>query len=175
MALRAPDGANNHLVSTDLFIGPESDHWLLTHWLTDSLLFSKLDWCDPGVWRCKVKTCWGCYWLLIFMLKNVWIIVWYRFGRWSFVINLIFVQTLTRGFSQDFKVEARRGFEAEVLSVFCCWCWFFVFTSFYHSVFISLSVCLSSVCLSICLSVCLSACLSIFLTSCWHSEQLLFW
>ena len=39
-----------------LFIGPESDHWLclsVTHWLTDSLTdsvtFSKPDWCDPGV------------------------------------------------------------------------------------------------------------------------------
>ena len=54
--------------NTNVFIGPESDHWLclsltdwLTHWLTDSLLFSKLDWCDPGVWRCQLKTCWGCY------------------------------------------------------------------------------------------------------------------
>ena len=52
----------------DLFIiGPESDHWeclslthSLTHWLTHSLLFSKLDWCDPDVWRCQLKTCWGC-------------------------------------------------------------------------------------------------------------------
>ena len=33
----------------------------LTHSLTDWLLFSKLDWCDPGVWRCQLKTCWGCY------------------------------------------------------------------------------------------------------------------
>ena len=33
----------------------------MTHSLTDSLLFSKLDWCDPGEWRCQLKTCWGCY------------------------------------------------------------------------------------------------------------------
>ena len=33
----------------------------LTHSLTDWLLFSKLDWCDPGVWRCQLKTCSGCY------------------------------------------------------------------------------------------------------------------
>ena len=32
----------------------------LTHSLTHSLLFRKLDWCDPGVWRCQLKTCWGC-------------------------------------------------------------------------------------------------------------------
>ena len=51
-----------------VFIGPESDHWeclSVTHWLTHSLIdfvtFSKLDWCDPGVWRCQLKTCWGCY------------------------------------------------------------------------------------------------------------------
>ena len=35
-------------------------HWL-THSLTHELLFSKLYWCDPGVWRCQLKTCWGCY------------------------------------------------------------------------------------------------------------------
>ena len=28
--------------------------------LTNSLLFSKLYWCDPGVWRWQLKTCWGC-------------------------------------------------------------------------------------------------------------------
>ena len=28
----------------------------LTHWLP----YSRLDWCDPGVWRCQLKTCWGC-------------------------------------------------------------------------------------------------------------------
>ena len=36
----------------DLFIGPESDHWLclsLTDSLTDLLLFSKLDSCEPGM------------------------------------------------------------------------------------------------------------------------------
>ena len=53
--------------SIDLFIGPESDHWLclsvtnsLTDSLTDSVTFSKLDWCNPGVWRCQLKTCWCC-------------------------------------------------------------------------------------------------------------------
>ena len=30
-------------------------------WWTHWLLFRKLDWCDPGVWRCLLKTCWGCY------------------------------------------------------------------------------------------------------------------
>ena len=47
----------------NIFIGPESDHCLplsLTHSLTNSLLFSKLYWCDPGVWRCQLKTCLCC-------------------------------------------------------------------------------------------------------------------
>ena len=34
---------------------------LVTHWLTDWLPFSKLDWCDPGMWRWQLKTCWGFY------------------------------------------------------------------------------------------------------------------
>ena len=29
-------------------------NWL-THWLTHWLLFSKLDWCDPGMWRWQLK------------------------------------------------------------------------------------------------------------------------
>ena len=33
----------------------------LTDSLTDSVTLSKLYWCDPGVWRCQLKTCWGCY------------------------------------------------------------------------------------------------------------------
>ena len=56
------------VLDLSIIIGPESDHWeclsltdSLTHSLTNSLLFSKLDWCDPGVWRCQLKTCWGFY------------------------------------------------------------------------------------------------------------------
>ena len=56
------------LLLSIIFIGPESDHFLplsltnsLTHWLTNSLLFIKLYWCDPGVWRSQLKTCWSCY------------------------------------------------------------------------------------------------------------------
>ena len=32
-----------------------SDHCLplSSNWLTDSLLFRRTDWCDPGVWRCQ--------------------------------------------------------------------------------------------------------------------------
>ena len=47
-----------------VFIGPESNHrecLSVTHWLTHSLPFSKLDWCDSGMWRWQLKTCWSCY------------------------------------------------------------------------------------------------------------------
>ena len=40
-------------------IGPESDNWLclsLTHWFP----FIELDWCDPGMWRWQLITCWSC-------------------------------------------------------------------------------------------------------------------
>ena len=58
-----------------VFIGPESDHWLclsVTNSLTDSLPFSKLDWCDPGMWRCQLKTCWGCYCCWCWCLEKCW-------------------------------------------------------------------------------------------------------
>ena len=45
----------------EYFIRPESDHWLVTNCLTNWLPFSRLDWCDPGMWRCQLKTCWCCY------------------------------------------------------------------------------------------------------------------
>ena len=31
----------------------------LTNWLTHSLPLSKLDWCEPGMWRWQLKTCWS--------------------------------------------------------------------------------------------------------------------
>ena len=43
--------------------------WLpnsLTHWL----LFSKLDWCDPGMWRWQLKTCWSCFSRLAMLVTN---------------------------------------------------------------------------------------------------------
>ena len=35
---------------------------LVTDSLTDWFwTLSKLDWCDPGMWKCQLKICWGCY------------------------------------------------------------------------------------------------------------------
>ena len=57
------------------------------HWLSDSLTFSKLDWCDPDVWRWQLKTCWDCY--------CFWCWWWERCLQ-QFVadLSLIFVQSL---------------------------------------------------------------------------------
>ena len=41
---------------------------LLTHWI---ITFSKLDWCDPGVWRCQLKICWCLLLLLMLMMRIV--------------------------------------------------------------------------------------------------------
>ena len=46
--------------SNSVFIGPESDHWECLS-LTHSLLFSKLDWCDPGLCSWQLKTCCCCH------------------------------------------------------------------------------------------------------------------
>ena len=40
--------------------------------LLNSLLFSRLDWCDPGVWRCQVKTCFGCYFCWCWCWETFW-------------------------------------------------------------------------------------------------------
>ena len=88
------------------FIGPESDHWLclsLTNSLTDSVTLSKLYWCDPGVWRCQLKTYWGCCWCWW------WGSCWQQFVSdleaevWSKSLSV--VQTLSTRFGQDFEVE----------------------------------------------------------------------
>ena len=48
----------------------------LTDWLTDWLPFSKVDWCDPGVWRYHLKTC--CYCCLC----------WWRGSCWQQLVDL---------------------------------------------------------------------------------------
>ena len=63
-------------LKADLFIGPESDHWLclsltdsLTDWLTDCRLVKLMPVTTvtvtvtvaSGMWRWQLKTCWRCY------------------------------------------------------------------------------------------------------------------
>ena len=49
---------------------------LVSNWLpnllTDWLLFSKLYWCDPGMWRCLLKTCRGCYCCWCWWWESCW-------------------------------------------------------------------------------------------------------
>ena len=55
-----------------LIIGLESLGTLVTNSLTHSILFSKLDWCDPGVWRRQFKTCWGCFYCRCWCWGSCW-------------------------------------------------------------------------------------------------------
>ena len=92
---------SNEEIDYNIFIGPESDHCLplsLTHSLTNWLLFSKLYWCDPGVWRYQLKTCWC----------------------WNNKLNVC--SDFEQKVCQDFEVEVQAKFEAGVWSVFFCWC-----------------------------------------------------
>ena len=97
------------------FIGTESDHQQplsTTHLLTGWLLFSRLVWCDPGMWKCLLKTCWcccccRCWWwgscwkqFVADLGAEVWFVqtlsikVWSEFGSWSSgkILMLEFVQ-----------------------------------------------------------------------------------
>ena len=111
-----------------IFIGPESDHWQplsMTHSLTHSLLFSRLDWCDLA-----------CENLLIFLLSlvlmmdrvgnsllKIWELrfgqyftadIWLRFRSWILVkilkLGLVKISSLSLAeilmFGWDFEVNA---------------------------------------------------------------------
>ena len=43
------------------FLGPKVIFLPVTNLLIHWLLLSRLDWCDPDMWRCQPKTCWGCW------------------------------------------------------------------------------------------------------------------
>ena len=97
----------------------------LTHWL----LLTRVDWFDPGVWRCQLKTCWGCYccWCWCRFVKfcsNFENMVWSRFWCWIsdeisklkfgqyFVAdawlrlwNLIFLEILKQGLVEILKFK----------------------------------------------------------------------
>ena len=107
----------------------------LTNSLTHSLPFSKLDWCDPGVWRCLLKICWGCYCCWWIVMRIVLATVCYRFGSWGLVIKLNFCSDFEH-FGQDFNVEGEIlkwslvsillfgwGYEVESWSIFWSYVW----------------------------------------------------
>ena len=51
----------------------------IMHW------FSKIDWRHPGVWRCPLKTCWGCFCCWCWLMRIVLATVCCRFGSWGLV------------------------------------------------------------------------------------------
>ena len=59
---------SNSLPGIYFFLRPTSDRWLFLSG-TDSLLFSRLDWCDSGFWWCYYCSCW------------CWRSCWRQFGR----------------------------------------------------------------------------------------------
>ena len=113
-----------HQLWKSVFIGPESDHCLplsLTHWLTNWLLFSKLDWCDPGMWRCHTK--------LVEVVTvadaddenrvgNSLLQIWkLRFGHKAKLLFRLWAQDLAKilklNFRQDFAADVWLGFNVE--------------------------------------------------------------
>ena len=89
------------------------------HSLTDSLPFSKLDWCGPGVWRCQLKTCWGCYCCLCWCWGSCWQQIWeLTLGPKA---KLLF-RVWAKGLVKILKLKFSQDFEAGVVSVFCFWC-----------------------------------------------------
>ena len=77
------------------------------HSLTDSLLFSKLDWCDVWLVKMPTQNLLSLLLLLMLMMRNVLTTVLCSFGSWSLVIKLNFVQTLSTRFGQEFEVEVQ--------------------------------------------------------------------
>ena len=88
----------------------------LTHWLTHSLPFSKLDWCDLGL----LKTCWGCYCCWYWWWESCWqqFVTDLEAEVWSW--SLTSVQTLS-ALVKILKLKFMRDNEAEDCSVFCGW------------------------------------------------------
>ena len=107
-----------------------------------------LDWCDPGLWRNLLKTCWCCYccWCWI------WGTCWQQFGRdfdaedcsryrgwglveilklkhswdfevevWSRFWNFGLVQVIKSRLGQDYEARFDRDFKVEVQSRFSSW------------------------------------------------------
>ena len=97
----------------------------LTDWLPNSLLFSWLDWCAPGMWRCQLKTCWGCYccWCLV----QIWKLKFGHKVKFLFrlraqglvkIFKLKLRQYLKLEFGQFFLLMFCRGYEVESWSRF---------------------------------------------------------
>ena len=96
---------------------------LVTNSLTNSLLFSKLDWCDPCVWRCQLKTCWDCYYCSCWWWESCWqqVQIWkVKFGHIvKFLFTLI---TRFQGLVKILKLKFCHYYATEAW----LWLWSFV-------------------------------------------------
>ena len=106
------------------FIGTESDHQQplsLTDSITNSLtplLFSTLDWCDPGVRWCQLKTCWGYYCCWCWSWGSCWQHSVTDLGADVWSLRLWaqgLVKILKLKFSKILKLELVQHFVADVL------------------------------------------------------------
>ena len=89
------------------------------HSLTHSVTFSRLDWCDPGVWRCQLKICWGCYCCWCWCWGSCWQEIWeLTLGPKAKLLFRVWAQGLVK----ILKLKFSQDFEAGVCSVFCFWC-----------------------------------------------------
>ena len=96
---------------------------------TPWLLISKLNWCDPGVWKCQLKTCWGCYCCWCWC----WETCWRQFGAdfhaevwsvfcWCLVEVMKLMEILKLGLVNTLKFKFSKN--ANVYSRF--WIWYLV-------------------------------------------------
>ena len=83
----------------------------LTHWLTNWLLFSKLYWCDMWLGKMPTRNLLRLLLLLMLMMRKVLTTVVCRFGSWSLVMKLNFVQTLSTRFGEEFEVKVQAKFK----------------------------------------------------------------
>ena len=104
------------------------------HSLTNWLPFSKLDWCDLGVWRWQLKTCWSyyccwCWWwgscccrfgclgivIKLNFCSDFGHKVWSRFWNWSSgeILKLKFVQY----FAADVSLRLRSWILVKILKL----------------------------------------------------------
>ena len=120
---------------------------LVSDWLTHSLPFSKLDWCDSGMLRWQLKTCWSCYCCWCWWWGSCWpqfvadleAEVWSRFRSWCsgkilklkfghyfaadawlWLWSLFLVAILKLGLVKIFKFKFCRN--ADVWLIFWSWC-----------------------------------------------------
>ena len=100
---------------------------LVTNSVDDSLtLWSRFDWCDPGVWRYQLKTCWDCYCCQCWWWGSCWQQFFadleLRFGHRAKVLFRLWAQGLVR----ILKLEFGAGSLVEMLVFdwnfeFNCW------------------------------------------------------